>query len=170
MLYLFPVCAPRSRDLFARLTDGLRAAKPIYEAAAKRCFSPFPRVSSIPCTPGNPPPIFNFTVSRAEAAKCREKSTSRGLKTSRARGRKSEKDKGGEKERGATSPGGPEKGVQVCALTRRANARRPENFVIQPMLLAAGKFLMTRELHENVSRERTSLSLARLLAKHAPAY
>lgn len=112
VLYLPSVCASRPRDLFARLTDGLRAAKPIYEATAAAFLPP---VSPPP--PGNPRPIFNFTVSRAEAAKCREKSTSRGLKTSRARGRR-------ERGREAASPGVSRKGCR-CSGVRSIQAWQP---------------------------------------------
>lgn len=74
VLYLFPrfVLPGRCRrDLFARLTDGgLRRRS---QFTWRRCFF---CPSASPPSRGNPP-IFNFTVSRAETAKYREKSAGR---------------------------------------------------------------------------------------------
>lgn len=76
----------------------------------------------------NPPPIFNFTVSRAKAVKCREKSA---LAERKLLARPSRKEKKGCVSRGC------KKGVQVfrCILGAGTSARCSKNFVIQPMSL-----------------------------------
>lgn len=127
VLYLFPVYLFGRRDLLARLTDPPPAAKPIYVARAAAMFLP-PSLASLRLR--NPPPIFNFTISRVEAAKCApRKVCPRGTETSRATPQ--------EREERSRSWESCEKGRQVFrrVFSVQDTTRRSKNFVIQPILL-----------------------------------